>query len=46
MLLILAFVLAGVTVLILDWLVRHIYELHRAIEAKRFDRWLKEHPEV
>ena len=46
MLLILAFALAVVTVLVLDWLVRHVYELHRSIEAKRFDRWLKEHPEV
>lgn len=46
MLLILAFVLAVGTVLVLDWVVRHIYEIHRAIQVRRFDRWLKEHPEV
>ena len=46
MLLILAFVLSVGTVLVLDWLVRHIYEIHRAIQVRRFDRWLKEHPEV
>lgn len=46
MLLILAIILAGGAVLILDWLIRHIYEIHRAIEVRRFDRWLKEHPEV
>jgi hypothetical protein len=46
MLMILAFVLAVVTVLVLDWIVRHVYEIHRAVEVRRFDRWLKEHPEV
>lgn len=46
MLLILAFALAVVAVLVLDWTVRHIYELHRAVEARRFDRWLRKHPEV
>lgn len=44
MLLILAFILSAATVWLLDWIIRHVYELHRAIEARRFDRWLNEHP--
>ena len=41
-----AFILALWAVVLLDWLIRSAYELHRAQQARQFDRWLKEHPEV
>ena len=44
MLLIVAFILSAATVWLIDWIVRHAYELHRAMEARRFERWLQEHP--